>query len=151
VTCRRTSQELAMKADEHEQATSDRPFDWRSVKIRADWSLGDLTPEQQAALARLPDEQRRRIGPEMTAEMRRQGFARIRRDHPEWLRHEVAREWVRLAFLPDPMPEWLAKRFDEDIAADRAAGAQPMQPHEHIAGESSLLMKDTDYLRRFTH
>ena len=139
-----------MKADEHEHCTTDRPFDWRSVKIKADWSLGDLTPEQWDALKRLTDEQRSRIGSELTAEMRKQGFARIRRDHPDWIRLEVAREWVRLAFLPEPMPEWLMKRFDEDIVAARAGGAQPLQPHEGIAGETSLLVKDADYLRHFT-
>jgi hypothetical protein len=138
-----------MKADEHEHSTTDQPFDWRSVKIKADWSFGDLRPEQWDALRRLTDEQRSRISSEMTAEMRKQGFARIRRDHPGWIRLEVAREWVRLAFLPDPMPEWLVKRFDEDIVAARAGGAQPMQPHESIAGETSLLLKDADYLRQF--
>jgi len=31
----------------------------------------------------------------------------IRRDHPEWTEAQVARELLRLAFLPAPLPEGL--------------------------------------------
>ena len=33
--------------------------------------------------------------------------AKIRRDHPEWGESQVAREVLRLAFLPDPLPSAL--------------------------------------------
>jgi hypothetical protein len=31
--------------------------------------------------------------------------ARIRQEHPEWTEGEVARELLRLAFFPQPLPE----------------------------------------------
>ena len=33
--------------------------------------------------------------------------ARIRQEHPEWTEDQVARELLRLAFLPQPLPEKL--------------------------------------------
>ena len=30
--------------------------------------------------------------------------AKIRNDHPEWNESQIAREILRLAFLPDPLP-----------------------------------------------
>jgi hypothetical protein len=98
----------------------DLPFDWRSTPlVRPDWKPSDLTPEQWDAYRQLTGEQRMRISSEMTDEMRRREFARIRAEHSDWIRLEVVREWIRLCFLPDPMPGWLAERFQEDIAAER--------------------------------
>ena len=37
-------------------------------------------------------------------ELAREG---IRRDHPDWKEAQVARELLRLAFLPAPLPAWL--------------------------------------------
>jgi hypothetical protein len=31
----------------------------------------------------------------------------IRRDHPDWTEAQIARELLRRAFLPAPLPEWL--------------------------------------------
>lgn len=33
--------------------------------------------------------------------------AKIRRDHPDWSESQVAREALRLAFLPEPLPSGL--------------------------------------------
>jgi hypothetical protein len=30
---------------------------------------------------------------------------------PEWSERQVERELIRLAFLPNPMPDWLEERF----------------------------------------
>ena len=37
-------------------------------------------------------------------ELAREG---IGRDHPDWTEAQVARELLRLAFLPAPLPAWL--------------------------------------------
>ncbi|HEV7587506.1 MAG TPA: hypothetical protein VGO40_05200 [Longimicrobium sp.] len=76
------------------------PFDWRSTPLgQPDWNSSDLS---------------------MTSDMRSREFARIRAEHSDWIRLEVVREWIRLCFLPEPMPAWLDARFREDIAAERA-------------------------------
>jgi hypothetical protein len=31
----------------------------------------------------------------------------IRQQHPEWPESRIAREMLRLAFLPDPLPSWI--------------------------------------------
>jgi len=41
---------------------------------------------------------------EFARELAREG---IRRDHPQWTEAQVARELLRLAFLPAPLPAWL--------------------------------------------
>jgi hypothetical protein len=98
----------------------DLPFDWRLTPLgRPDWKSSDLTPEQWEAYRQLTGEQRMRISFEMTNEMRMREFARIREEHPDWIRLEVVREWIRICFLPEPMPTWLEERFREDIAAER--------------------------------
>jgi len=111
-------------------------FDWRSTPLAdpdAKWS--DLAPEHIEALRQMTDVQRGEITQYLTNEVRRRGFARIRAEHPDWIRLEVVREWIRGCFLPEAMPVWLVERFAADIAAERAAGAKPMSPHESIAGE----------------
>jgi hypothetical protein len=70
-------------------------------------------------LRAMTDEQRMRITFELSDEMRRREFARIRAEHPDWIRLEVVREWIRLCFLPEPMPAWLEERFQEDITTER--------------------------------
>ena len=70
-------------------------------------------------LRAMTDEERMRISFEMTDEMRRREFARIQTEHPDWIRLEVVREWIRLCFLPEPMPAWLEERFRADITAER--------------------------------
>ena len=101
-------------------ASDDLPFDWRSTSLgRPDGKSSDLTPEQWEAYRQLTGEQRLRISFEMTDEMRRREFARIQTEHPDWIRLEVVREWIRLCFLPEPMPAWLEERFRADITAER--------------------------------
>jgi hypothetical protein len=41
---------------------------------------------------------------EFARELARAG---IRKDHPDWPESQVARELLRLAFLPEPLPTWL--------------------------------------------
>jgi len=41
---------------------------------------------------------------EMSVFARDLAKARIRSDHPDWSETQVAREVLRLAFLPDPLP-----------------------------------------------
>ena len=38
---------------------------------------------------------------------------RIRHEHPEWTEAQIARELLRLAFLPDPLPAGLDKRLQD--------------------------------------
>jgi hypothetical protein len=52
----------------------------------------------------LSGEQRLLLAFEMSLFARDLAKERIRRDHPEWCEAEVARELLRLAFLPTPLP-----------------------------------------------
>jgi hypothetical protein len=52
-------------------------------------------------------EQRLLLAFEMSEFARDLAKAGIRRDHPEWDEPRVARELLRLAFLPHPLPERL--------------------------------------------
>jgi hypothetical protein len=49
-------------------------------------------------------EQRLLLAFEMSLFARDLAGARIRHDHPEWDDAQVARELLRFAFLPDPLP-----------------------------------------------
>jgi hypothetical protein len=49
-------------------------------------------------------EQRLLMAFEMSLFARELASARIRMDHPEWDEARVARELLRIAFLPDPLP-----------------------------------------------
>jgi len=49
-------------------------------------------------------EERLLLAGEMSLFARELGRERIRRDHPGWSEAEVARELLRLAFLPLPLP-----------------------------------------------
>ena len=44
---------------------------------------------------------------EMSLLARELAKARIRGDHPDWTEAQIAREVLRLAFLPDPLPNGL--------------------------------------------
>jgi len=52
-------------------------------------------------------EQRMLLSYEMSLFARELAKEGIRRDHPEWTEAQVARELLRLAFLPAPLPEGL--------------------------------------------
>jgi len=44
---------------------------------------------------------------EMSAFARELAKSKIRSDHPDWSEPQIAREVLRLAFLPDPLPSGL--------------------------------------------
>ena len=52
-------------------------------------------------------EQRLLLAFEMSLFARELARAGIRREHPDWEEPRVARELLRFAFLPDPLPERL--------------------------------------------
>jgi hypothetical protein len=52
-------------------------------------------------------EQRLMLAFEMSMFARELATAGIRRDHPGWTKAQVARELLRLAFLPAPLPAGL--------------------------------------------
>jgi hypothetical protein len=43
----------------------------------------------------------------MSVVARELALVRLRRDHPQWSTSQLSRELLRLAFLPDPLPEAL--------------------------------------------
>jgi hypothetical protein len=47
---------------------------------------------------------------EMSMFARELASERIRREHPEWPETQLARELIKLAFLPEPMPARLRSR-----------------------------------------
>jgi hypothetical protein len=58
-------------------------------------------------LRAMSGEQRLLLAFEMSlfaSELAREG---IRRDHPDWPETRVARELLRLAFFPEPIPSWI--------------------------------------------
>jgi hypothetical protein len=62
---------------------------------------------QLQILRAMPGEKRLLIAYEMSMFTRELAAAGIRRDHPQWTEVQVARELLRLAFLPDPLPPGL--------------------------------------------
>jgi len=70
--------------------------------------ITDTDPAAQAVQLRIQramsGEQRLLLAFEMSLFARGLAQARIQQDHPEWSEGQVARELMRLAFLPAPMP-----------------------------------------------
>ena len=70
--------------------------------------MTDTSPSAQAVQLEIQramsGEQRLLMAFEMSMFVRELARERIRREHPEWLETEVARELIRLAFLPAPLP-----------------------------------------------
>lgn len=68
----------------------------------------DTSASAQAVLLQvqraMPGEQRLLLALEMSLFTRELAKERIRREHPEWIESQVAREILRLAFLPAPLP-----------------------------------------------
>jgi hypothetical protein len=68
----------------------------------------DTTPAAQEMQLRIQrsmsGEQRMLIAFEMSMFARELARERIRMDHPDWDEARVARELLRLAFLPNPLP-----------------------------------------------
>jgi hypothetical protein len=71
----------------------------------------DSSPEAEAiqlrALRKFSGEQRIAMALEMSLFARQLAGVRIRQEHPEWTETEVARQLLRLAFLPQRLPTGL--------------------------------------------
>jgi hypothetical protein len=70
--------------------------------------ITDTTPSAQAIQLQvqraMSGEQRLLVAFEMSMFARELARERIRREQPEWPETRVARELIRLAFLPEPLP-----------------------------------------------
>lgn len=70
--------------------------------------ISDTSPSAQALQLRIqramPGEQRLLLAPEMSLFGRELAKERIRGEYPEWSDAQVARELVRLTFLPAQVP-----------------------------------------------
>jgi hypothetical protein len=71
-------------------------------------SITDASPSAEAVQLRvqraMTGVQRLLMAFEMSLFARELAKERIRSEHPEWVESQVARELVRLAFLPEPAP-----------------------------------------------
>ncbi len=71
-------------------------------------AISDTTPEararQEEIIRAMTGEQRIILAYEMSMFARELMKEGIRRDHPNWTEAQVAREVLRLAFLPNPLP-----------------------------------------------
>ena len=70
--------------------------------------LTDTTPAAQAVQLEIhrsmSGEQRLLLAYEMSMFARELNGARLRGEHPEWSEAQIARELLRLAFFPKPLP-----------------------------------------------
>ena len=71
----------------------------------------DTSPAAQVVqleiLRAMSGEQRILLAFEMSSFARELAREGIRREHPEWPEAHVARELLRLAFFPEPLPSWI--------------------------------------------
>jgi len=71
----------------------------------------DTSPAAQAVQLEIQramsGEQRILLAFEMSLFARELAKAGIRREHPDWPEARVARELLRLAFFPAPLPTWI--------------------------------------------
>ena len=71
----------------------------------------DTSPAAQAVQLEIQramsGEQRILLAFEMSLFARELAKAGIRREHPDWPETRVARELLRLAFFPAPLPAWI--------------------------------------------
>jgi hypothetical protein len=98
-----------------------------AVEPRANVSavaITDTSPEAQAIQFQIQHEmsgeQRMLLTFEMSEFSRKLARAGIRRNHPEWSKAEVARELLRLAFLPEPLPAWLEERLTNSMTGAKS-------------------------------
>jgi hypothetical protein len=74
-------------------------------------AITDTSPEARAIQLRIQSAmtgaQRILLAFEMSEFARNLARAGIRKDHPEWSEEQVARELLRLAFLPESLPTWV--------------------------------------------
>jgi hypothetical protein len=73
--------------------------------------MSDTTPEakaiQEEALRNMTGKQRLLLAWDMSLFARELARAGIRQEHPDWTEAQVARQLLRLAFLPAPLPSGL--------------------------------------------
>lgn len=73
--------------------------------------ITDTSAEAQAVQLQIhramTEEQRLLLALEMSLFARALAKARIHQEHPDWTEGEVARELLRQAFLPEPLPQKL--------------------------------------------
>jgi Rv0078B-related antitoxin len=73
--------------------------------------MSDTSPAARALqlqiLNAMSGEQRMTLAYEMSMFARELAREGIRRDHPDWTEAQIARELLRLAFLPAPLPAGL--------------------------------------------
>jgi hypothetical protein len=76
-------------------------------------TITDTSPAAQALQLKIQScmsgEQRITLAYEMSMFARDLAKEGIRRDHPEWTEALIARELLRMAFLPEPLPAWLER------------------------------------------
>jgi hypothetical protein len=74
-------------------------------------AITDTTPEARARqleiLRAMSGEQRVMLAYEMSMFMREIAKEGIQRDHPDWTEAQIARELLRRAFYPAPLPAWV--------------------------------------------
>jgi hypothetical protein len=74
-------------------------------------AINDTSPaaraKQDEILHAMSGEQRMTLAYEMSMFARDLAREGIRRDHPEWTEAQIARELLRRAFFPAPLPSWL--------------------------------------------
>jgi hypothetical protein len=63
--------------------------------------------KQDEILRAMSGEQRITLAYEMSMFVRELMREGIRRDHPEWTEAQIARELLRRAFFPAPLPGWV--------------------------------------------
>ncbi len=73
--------------------------------------ITDTTPEAQAVQLKIhrsmSGEQKIFLAYEMSMAGRELNKLRLRQEHPEWTEAQIARELLRLAFFPKPLPAGL--------------------------------------------
>lgn len=74
-------------------------------------AITDTSPEAAAVqleiLRKMTGEQRMMLAYEMSMFVRELMREGIQRDHPDWTEAQIARELLRRAFFPAPLPAWL--------------------------------------------
>jgi len=70
-------------------------------------------PVDLETLRAMTGEQRMLLALEMSLTARELAREGIRREHPDWSESRVARELLKQAFHPEPLPAWLEKRLEE--------------------------------------
>lgn len=74
-------------------------------------AITDTSPEAAAIqleiLRKMTGEQRMMLAYEMSMFVRELAKEGVRRRHPDWCEAQIDREWLRLAFFPEPLPAGL--------------------------------------------